>query len=237
VAFVHNLVGGSITYVGNGVDNGGKKFPSERYTPYHVPHSTDIAGFMTILHGDVRFYNNIFVQQEINPFFEKYAEEYLKDYQTDKMHFVSGTLPYEEYPLAEEYFSKFTAETCIDYWGNDRYYDHLPVYYGGNLYFNGAKPCTKERDAVVDTENKVWLDLQEKGGRYILYTNLYHLIDEKKTEMITTETLGEAFEPEQKFENPDGTQITFDRDYFGTKRDSVPMYGPFERIQDTYTLI
>ncbi|MDQ9749808.1 hypothetical protein RFZ03_03860, partial [Acinetobacter baumannii] len=62
VAFVHNLIGGSFTYVGNGVDNGGKKFPSERYTPYHVPHSTDIAGFMTILHGDMRFYNNIFIQ-------------------------------------------------------------------------------------------------------------------------------------------------------------------------------
>lgn len=116
----HNLIGGSFTYVGNGVDNGGKKFPSERYTPYHVPHSTDIAGFMTILHGDMRFYNNIFIQQKVNPFYETYAKEYLKDFQTDKMHFVSGTLPYETYPLTDEYFSRFTAKTCIDYWGNDR---------------------------------------------------------------------------------------------------------------------
>ena len=59
IALVHNLINGSFSYVGSGTDNGGLKFQSCRYTPYHVPHSTAIAGFMTILHGDARFYNNI----------------------------------------------------------------------------------------------------------------------------------------------------------------------------------
>lgn len=35
----------------------------QRFTPYHIPHRTEVMGFMTILHGDDRFYNNIFVQK------------------------------------------------------------------------------------------------------------------------------------------------------------------------------
>ena len=55
VAMGQNLICGSLTCVGEGT--GG------RYTPYHIPHRTEVMGFMTILHGDDRFYNNIFVQK------------------------------------------------------------------------------------------------------------------------------------------------------------------------------
>ena len=52
--------------MGRGVKNGTtEKYDSTRYTPIHRPHSTDITGFMSILHGDVRFYNNVFVQQSV----------------------------------------------------------------------------------------------------------------------------------------------------------------------------
>ena len=52
---VHNLICGALTCVGDGT--------GWRYTPYHMPHRTEVRGFMTILHGDDRFYNNIFVQK------------------------------------------------------------------------------------------------------------------------------------------------------------------------------
>ena len=32
-----------------------------RYTPYHLPHSTEVAGLSTILSGDYRCLNNIFL--------------------------------------------------------------------------------------------------------------------------------------------------------------------------------
>jgi hypothetical protein len=32
-----------------------------RYTPYHLPHQTDVAGLSIILNGDDRFYNNLFM--------------------------------------------------------------------------------------------------------------------------------------------------------------------------------
>ena len=45
--------------------------------------------------------------------------------------------------------------------------------------------------------------------------------------MISTETLGIAFEPEQKFENPDETPIVFQYDYFGKRHGIHPLPGPF----------
>lgn len=50
-AFVHNLIAGNILF-----------FPElSRFTPYHLPHSTEIAGFSVIAGGDNRYYNNLFI--------------------------------------------------------------------------------------------------------------------------------------------------------------------------------
>ncbi|HEX7584129.1 MAG TPA: right-handed parallel beta-helix repeat-containing protein [Prolixibacteraceae bacterium] len=50
-AFVHNLIAGQIV-----------NWPEpNRFTPYHLPHSTAVAGLCTILGGDDRYYNNVFL--------------------------------------------------------------------------------------------------------------------------------------------------------------------------------
>ena len=50
-AYINNLFAGSI-------DN----YPDpNRFTPYFLPHSTDIKGLTTVMGGDDRYYNNIFV--------------------------------------------------------------------------------------------------------------------------------------------------------------------------------
>jgi hypothetical protein len=50
-AFVHNLFAGSVRV---NQERG-------RYTPYHLPHSTEVAGLSIILNGDDRWYNNLFI--------------------------------------------------------------------------------------------------------------------------------------------------------------------------------
>ncbi len=50
--------------------------------------------------------------------------------------------------------------------------------------------------------------------------------------MINTDVLGMAFEPEQLFENPDGTDIQFDTDYFGGHRGVDVIPGPFANSED-----
>jgi hypothetical protein len=49
-AYVHNLFAGSIR----------TQKETSRYTPYHLPHQTAVAGLSIILNGDDRFYNNLF---------------------------------------------------------------------------------------------------------------------------------------------------------------------------------
>ncbi|MBE6753066.1 MAG: hypothetical protein E7559_01730 [Ruminococcaceae bacterium] len=229
VAYVHNLIAGSFTFVGRATQNDQTGQP--RYTPYHVPHRTEINGFMSILHGDDRFYNNIFVQQDV--------PEHLKNLQLgpeteELIETVAGTHTFNDYPTEEEwrflFFGK-EGDTFRERIGriieNDAYFHRLPVWTGGNVFFGGAKPCVKEKN-FGDVAKKVKLELVERDGGYYLDTDLFELMPEVSAGIISTETLGEAFEPEQLFENPDGTPITFDTDYFGGHRVGVlPVAGPF----------
>lgn len=223
IAFVHNLICGVFTCVGEGTNNcGGEGSQDARYTPYHVPHRTEIAGFMTILHGDDRFYNNIFVQCKMPEYFYKYAELV-----HEKCVDTAGLHPFNGYPTYEEYYDLMIVQEPVP-GDSSRYYSHLPVFTGGNVYFNGATPFDKEKNCTVDTEHKVTVNLTEKAsGLYVLHTDLYEYLPTGCGQFISTEILGKAFEPEQKFENPDGSQIIFDRDYFGEKRSLYPSAGPF----------
>lgn len=236
LAFVHNLIAGTFTYVGNGVDNGGKVFPTPRYTPYHVPHRTEVDGFMTILHGDARFYNNIFVQMPVRPIYTEYAKKMNLE-GPGWLNEICGTKPYDGYPKEEEYLARFTAENYNIREERDKYYDHLPVYSGGNVYFNGAQPYDGEEDFVLDTEHKVELKLVCGDDGCRLLTDLYEYLPQKTWQTISTQTLGMAFEPEERFENPDGTEIIFDTDYFGQHRGIHPVCGPFEDGKNTIELV
>ena len=54
-AIVHNLIAGKLC-----------EWPEPgRFTPYHLPHSTAVAGLSTIFSGDDRYYNNVFLGSEL----------------------------------------------------------------------------------------------------------------------------------------------------------------------------
>ena len=212
VAMVHNLIAGSFTKVGTGTDNGGLP----RYTPYHEPHGTKINGFMTFLHGDMRFFNNIFIQQRIRYCFDE-------DMEPLNIHLnkENGTFVYNDYPNPEEYEALFADGNLFCY---DRYYTHLPVTTQGNVFCNGAKPCRTEQDYAVAEEPVSFLLEQREDGWYFTFTGK---LPDCATELIDTEKMGEAFEPEQRFEAPDGTDIRIDRDYFDVPMAEHPVPGCF----------
>ena len=230
-AIVHNLICGSLTAVGIGVWNGSKSLPSPRYTPYHVPHRTEIAGFMSILGGDMRFYNNIFVQQT-GPRMEKLkklGEKFVRT-EWEDMNFDAGLGPYDDHPAEDEWKAMFEGWCGMNAAPSDRYYLPLPVWTGGNVYMNGAKPRKGETDAVIVKE-EARISLIEDGG-WILSSNLAKILPGASCSIIDTAALGMAFEPEQPFEAPDGSPITLDSDYFGAKRNSPAAAGPFAKEPD-----
>ena len=65
---------------------------------------------------------------------------------------------------------------------------------------------TKETDALVDNDHEVTVELTEQDGEYTFKTNVYEFLPKSGAQMISTEVLGMAFEPEQLFENPDGSR-------------------------------
>ena len=226
VAVCHNLIAGSFTAVGRGVDNGTLTRPAPRYTPYHLPHRTEIAGFMTILHGDMRFYNNIFVQKDPRMDPEK-LQALMERGEWDDGNLTVGTCPYDGYPTYEEWARQFEGYCGMGSPKSDRYYNPLPVWTGGNVFLGGAKPCDKEKDFAEDAR-RPQLSLTEQDGHFVLKTDLYDFLPRPETHIVSSATLGRAFEPEQAYENPDGTSIVMDRDWDGVSRGSAPLPGPFE---------
>ena len=231
VAMVHNLICGSFTAVGGGTEHLVEGVNRARYTPYHIPHRTEVMGFMTILHGDDRFYNNIFVQKwPAKPLIVRHDS----DDKTDSENRETGTHVMDEYPTYEEWIQKFDMDTDTPDMKKlePAHFQHLPVWVEGNVYFNGAKAYKQETKHLVDTKNEVKVDLAIQDGRPVLSTNLYDFLDGFTVDRINSDVLGEAFEPEERFENPDGTPITFDRDYFGEHRGAAVLPGPFARKED-----
>lgn len=224
VAMVHNLVLGAFTSVGGGTDNTVNGLNQPRYTPYHIRHRTEVAGFMTILHGDNRFYNNIFVQNWLAG--NAVAKEDM-GFQTTENREV-GTHVFDGYPTYEEWLSHFELDKPADMRALATYhFSHLPVWSDGNVYLNGAKAWEHEQHKLVNEQSGAYVRLVEEDGRYRLDTNLYELLEGFTDGMITSDVLGYAFEPEQRFENPDGTSITFDSDYRGDHRGLAVLPGPF----------
>ena len=220
IACVHNLMCGGFGLINSGVDSvvNGQREP--RYTPYHIRHRTEVAGFMTILHGDDRIYNNIFVQRR--PVADATKTPQDCDYP------VVGTAPFDIFPSYEEWISNFMMDREPDMGALAQYhFGHLPAWVEGNAYFNGATVSKHEKGGFVDPDARITVELDARDGRPALKTNLYEYLRDFRCGIVTTETLGRAFEPDQPFENPDGTPITFDRDYFGGHRGAEALPGPF----------
>ena len=226
IAVVHNLVLGSFSLINSGVDSvvNGQREP--RYTPYHIRHRTEVAGFMTILHGDDRVYNNIFVQ--------KYPITAPEKRPTDNDYQAVGTAPFDIFPSYEEWISHFMMDREPDMGALAQYhFGHLPVWVHGNAYLAGATVSKHDdQHLIVDEKEPVTVELAEKDGKPCLNTNIYSLIRDFRVGIVTSDTLGRAFEPEQRFESPDGTDIVFDRDYFGNHRGTDALPGPFACGED-----
>ena len=225
VAMVHNLVLGAFTMVGSGVDNWVDGREQRRYTPYHIRHRTEVAGMMTILHGDNRFYNNIFVQG--HPITNEEPKE-------SPFYQQVGTHVWDEYPTYKEWIAKFDMEEEKPDMGKlePAHFSHLPVWADGNVYLAGAKAWKKEKHNLVKDDADVQIELVEEDGQYRLSTNLYDYLDGFTTGIINSDVLGKAFEPEQRFEERDGSDIVFQSDYLGNHRGVSTIPGPFADVKE-----
>ena len=146
---------------------------------------------------------------------------------------VAGTAPFDIFPSYEEWISHFDMENDLPDMGAlaTWHFSHLPVWIDGNAYFNGASVSKHEKHGFVREDEKAVVELMEEDGAWLLKTNLYSLLGDFRDGLISSDTLGCAFEPEQRFESPDGSDILFNEDYFGAHRGVQAFPGPIEPVE------
>jgi hypothetical protein len=108
----------------------------------------------------------------------------------------------------------------------------LPMIVDGNVYLKNARAFKNEENQLIlnyDPQIKV----EEKDAGVFLYLNLDNKIFKMKNKTVNTELLGKAVVPNLPFENPDGTPLTIEKDYFGNQKNKKhPAPGPFENPEN-----
>lgn len=105
----------------------------------------------------------------------------------------------------------------------------LPMAAAGNVYLKGAKPWAKEKGFVEQAALDPKIEVVEEGDRVSLHITFDKSFEAAARPLVTTQLLGKAATADLPFENPDGSPLTVDTDYFGKKRSATsPSAGPFE---------
>ncbi|MFI3281897.1 MAG: right-handed parallel beta-helix repeat-containing protein [Rikenellaceae bacterium] len=181
----------------------------ERYTPFHMPHSTQLRGFFNSAGGDVRFYNNLFLAKIKNE---------------------DGTVTDNGLNVFNAFPSDFGSPKSKSKVRNNLGHK-LPIFMYGNIYYKGATPHEEEANHAMLDEEAPEIELQRnENGEYTIssYVNIDSFKNAKSIE-INTQMLGQAHISEQLFENPDGSQFVFSTDLFNAPRNiENPTAGPFE---------
>lgn len=209
IAFAHNLFGGTIRM----------RREMDRFTLYHFPHDTFVAGSMLIFGGDDKIYQNIYAgnHEEVS------GVSMVKFYGADVKQ-AYGNEIYNGYRKETEKVNTMTDNSLAPF-GDGTF----PVYIHKNLYFKGAGKYEYETDACDAQDFELDCKVVRDGDMYYFETNLPEYAFKEELDLVTTETLGKAFQTDQAYENADGTPFVLDQDFTGAVRGEKTIAGPFAK--------
>ncbi|RQM84196.1 hypothetical protein CO206_12060 [Staphylococcus xylosus] len=197
-AYVNNIINGEIVH----------RLMLDRATPYHVPHSTLIAGFAPVYGGDDRFYNNIFIGQEGIP---NVGTEIYNGYNTSLSEFKEAVAKEEG---DHESFHKIKQ----------------PVYIEDNAYFNKANQFNREDRNFIDENVNPNLSIVEEGNEVYLNISVPESFIEFKGKVYDTETLPKVRIVDADFEDENGNSLTLNTDLNDELREHESMIGPLQTL-------
>ncbi|MBR6627243.1 MAG: right-handed parallel beta-helix repeat-containing protein [Lachnospiraceae bacterium] len=243
-AFVHNLFAGRILL----------REEMSRWTPYHFPHETAVAGYNNFTGGDDRYVNNLFLDdgdedKTVKPmtFFEhlplpprkenKESGQIMDGVPDDSVCYLypAGLSAYDKYPDGSEKrpweYTEEERKERIEKYGSVYPLGRwaIPVQIKGNAYFGGAVGCSHEPDAKVCPQAAITVELSDRKDKVYVTIQNAELLGGEGSQQLSADTLGTSYHAEMAYENPDGTNIVFDKDFFGKKRPEGNVTpGPFE---------
>lgn len=197
-AYVNNIINGEIVH----------RLMLDRATPYHVPHSTLIAGFAPVYGGDDRFYNNIFIGQEGIP---NVGTEIYNGYNTSLSEFKEAVAKEEG---DHESFHKIKQ----------------PVYIEDNAYFNKANQFNRENRNFINESVDPDLSIVEEGNDVYLNISVPESFIEFKGKVYDTETLPKVRIVDADFEDENGNSLTLNTDLNDDLREHESMIGPLQTL-------
>jgi len=206
-AYVNNLFAGKIVI----------EKVLDRATPYHTPHSTDVAGFAVVYGGDDRFYENLFVD----------GKKHLKSYHgTDSG--TMGTSMYDNNLASlEEYIDTIDKIDQVTP-GDHRIFNDTeqPVFIARNAYVGESKNYAREEGALLAVDFDGQFEIEESEDGVTLSITLPEGFEEFVHAPQNTASLGRARIVDADFENPDGSPLVLDVDYLGNAKGAVAVVGP-----------
>ncbi|WP_433306458.1 right-handed parallel beta-helix repeat-containing protein [Actinoplanes sp. CA-030573] len=207
-AYVHNLIGGTVRL----------EAVLDRATPYHRPHSTQVAGYAVIVGGDDRWIGNLFVGGDP-------AAAYGPDAEGEGTPFA-GTAGYDGFPASfEEYMARIAARPPGDH---KRFLGlEQPVYAQGNVYAAGARPFAGEPAPLVLEGGHA--SIADEGTDVYLVTELPAEFESSTVPAVTGRDLPRVRFADADFEEPDGSPAVMDVDLTGERRTTGPA-GPIAAL-------
>ncbi|GAA1845521.1 right-handed parallel beta-helix repeat-containing protein [Microlunatus capsulatus] len=210
-AFVHNLVCGTVS-----IDP-----IVERPTPYHVPHSTQVAGYAAITGGDDRYVGNLFLADDP-------ALAYAPGSRRPGRREVGyGTAVYDGHPASlEDYLDQVSDPTK----GDHERFAHVqqPVYIRDNVYAPGATAYEAETRAAHLPDGDAAARVVEEGDAVYLETTLPAGFDDVRVDAVRGTDLERVRFVDADFEEPDGSPSRLAQDLLGAAKEAGGRYpaGP-----------
>jgi hypothetical protein len=207
-AFVHNLVGGTVRL----------EHVMDRATPYHLPHSTQVAGYAVIYGGDDRYIGNVFLGGDIAKAYARVAE--------GKQPAGYGTAAYDGHPATfDEYLARVAEQPSGDL---QRFIGlEQPAYLRDNVYAPGAQAFTGERSALALAEDAS-LEVVDEGDEVYLEVRLPERFGRVGIDVVTGADLPRVRLADANFEERDGSPVVLDVDLLGEHKEAGRAYpaGP-----------
>lgn len=197
-AFVHNLVGGTVRL----------QSVMERATPYHRPHSTEVAGYAVIYGADDRFIGNVFLGGDAARAYQHGADGGpVAGY---------GTAGYDGHPATfDEYLARVAAEPAGDL---GRFLGvKQPAYLRDNVYASGASAFSGETSALTLTGD-VSFEVADEGDEVYLETRLPEDFGRARLGVVAGADLPRVRLADADFEERDGSPVVIDTDLLGERK-------------------
>lgn len=191
-----------------------------RPTPFHLAHSTKVAGFSAVKCGDDRVYNNLYVGGTLK--------------HNDLS--IYGTCNYDENPKDyETFFEKLNKLGK----GDVELYDQVenPVLINNNAYYKNAKAyCDEVNNVISEIEASVHF-LENLDGKVFMKFDVPPEFANYETAIIDSSAFILPRISNLPYEDPQGNSIIFEEDYFKEKRGLQNNLGPFNCLKPGHNII